>query len=583
MISHLKITDWTPEYFIGNCSDCNLILESSDALKEIPSLNDASLHNFRHQQLVRFKGMVQDMHNPEYYFQQYEIKNSQNEVNELRCGMYVDSAKCLPHEEILIDSERNKSSERHTCIVISIPGLNNWVKKGQQEELVCSNKNATSSNHKRSLDETICEPMDYLESVRKKEKVSHMDDEKMDTEDNTMQQCTFSKEYILNFPIPTDDGKACIVKIYEETAVKLNEIIEIIGFISLDPLLNTIHDLDETMTEAEMNVHHPPASLVPRLHAIKILRSVKQDIKTVPQIMFKAELIRCELHRILSQLLFGDHLAADYLICHLLSSIYMRRDHFCLGTYPLNITHFPAVEYKEFPKKLYKFITLLTEKSHLLEITLKNLNDLTLSPKKDYECNRLTSGVLQLSNNTHLVIDETGLTIGKISQAGRENYNALCDLVNFQKVTYDFKFYKMDYETDIPVLILSEAKSFIPCETQVVLKTDSESKNIYPQIMEIAEQYLKDENRLASIRQYLEVVRDIKFEFNDEDVIKEIQNDFVQMKEINKTADNLHSLMVLARLLSLSHGLNTLTREYWKKAVQMEVERLNRLPEKKEI
>lgn len=29
-------------------------------------------------------------------------------------------------------------------------------------------------------------------------------------------------------------------------------------------------------------------------------------------------------------------------------------------------------------------------------------------------------------------------------------------------MTYDFKFYKIEYETDIPVLILSEAKSFIP-------------------------------------------------------------------------------------------------------------------------
>ncbi|KOC64346.1 Mini-chromosome maintenance complex-binding protein [Habropoda laboriosa] len=527
--------------------------------------------------------MIQDMHNPEYYFQQYEVKNSESGMHELRCGMYADSAKCLPHEEILVESEKNKSSERHTCIVISIPGLNNWVKK-RQKESVYSSRNATSSSHKRGLDENNCETMNYLEPIRKKEKVSQMDAEKMDTtEDDTRKQCALSKEYILNFPIPIDDGKACIVKIYEETAIKLNEIIEIIGFISLDPLLNTVHDFDETMTEAEMNVHHPPTSLVPRLHAIKIIHSIKQDIKTLPQMMSKAELVRYDLRVMLSQLLFGDHLAADYLICHLLSSIYMRRDYLCLGTYPLNITHFPMVEYKEFAKELYKFIILLTEKSHLLEITLENLNDLTLSPKKDYECNRLTSGVLQLSDNTHLVIDETGLTTGEISYAGRENYNALCDLVNFQKVTYDFKFYKMDYETDIPVLILSEAKSFIPCETQVVLKIDSESKNIYPEIVGIAEQYLRDEDRLANIRQYLEVVRDVKFEFNDEDVIKEIQNDFVRLKEINKNANRLHSLMVLARLLSLSYGSNTLTRQYWKQAVQMELERLNRLPEKKEI
>lgn len=82
--------------------------------------------------------------------------------------------------------------------------------------------------------------------------------------------------------------------------------------------------------------------------------------------------------------------------------------------------------------------------------------------RKDYDCNRLTSGILQLSDNTHLVIDETGLTTGQVTPAGRENYSTICDLINFQKVTYDFKYYKMEYDTDIPVLILSETKSFIP-------------------------------------------------------------------------------------------------------------------------
>lgn len=60
------------------------------------------------------------------------------------------------------------------------------------------------------------------------------------------------------------------------------------------------------------------------------------------------------------------------------------------------------------------------------------------------------------------------------------------------------------------------------CQTQIILKIDSESENLYSQVKEIAEQYLRDENRLINIRQYLEVIRDTKFELNDEDVIKVI-------------------------------------------------------------
>lgn len=82
--------------------------------------------------------------------------------------------------------------------------------------------------------------------------------------------------------------------------------------------------------------------------------------------------------------------------------------------------------------------------------------------RKDYDCNRLASGVLQLSDNTHLVLDETKLTSGKVSPNGRKNYEAFASLISEQKVTYDFKYYTMEFQTDIPVIILSEVKSMIP-------------------------------------------------------------------------------------------------------------------------
>lgn len=58
-----------------------------------------------------------------------------------------------------------------------------------------------------------------------------------------------------------------------------------------------------------------------------------------------------------------------------------------------------------------------------------------------------------------------------------------------------------------------------------------------------------------------------------------IENDFVEMLKTEKgtTAEDMHSLMVLARLLSLSHGSLKLTIDHWKEAVQMEKERKRRL------
>lgn len=76
------------------------------------------------------------------------------------------------------------------------------------------------------------------------------------------------------------------------------------------------------MDDAEVQTHNPPASLVPRLHAVKVTEITKTIINN-PQIVSRAEAIRGDLHMVLSQLLFGDTLVADYLICHLISRMYV--------------------------------------------------------------------------------------------------------------------------------------------------------------------------------------------------------------------------------------------------------------------
>ncbi|XP_012221330.1 mini-chromosome maintenance complex-binding protein [Linepithema humile] len=577
----LEVKNWTSEYYVTNQSSCEQILENPNVLSEIPLLNNTQAHDIRDKQLVRFRGMIQDMYDPEYYFKHYEVKDMKTDESDIRCGMYTDAARCLPHEEIPFDSNKNENSERQTYIVISIPGLNNWAKEKSTNIQKSDTMAHNSNNSKRSLDENDVEEMDCSEPVTKKEKTSSDTDVDMNTDSSTKTQGILSEEHILNFPIPIDGGKACIVKIYDGTILKLNQVIDVIGFISLDPMLSTVRASEDEMNEAEVNTHNPPASLVPRLHAVKIIELTKPEIPNAPEIISKAQLIRDDLHLILTQLLFGDHLAANYLICNLLSRIYMRRDYFCLGTFPLNITNFPASKMKTFPKEFYNFLSLFVQKSHFFEVTLENLNELALIPKKDYECNRLTSGLLQLSDNTHLVIDETGLTTGELTVTGKENYKALSDVLIFQKLIYDFKYYTMEYETDIPILIFSDVKSFIPCPMQVILNVDAESENLYDQVVEAAHQYLKDENRLTNIRQYLQALRHTEFIFNEE-ITKVIQDDFVEMRSANKNigADNLHALMVFARLMSLSFGKTALDTECWKKTVQLEMERMSRLPQR---
>lgn len=124
-----------------------------------------------------------------------------------------------PHEEISFESNKNENSQRQTYVVISIPGLNQWAKeKGAEVEQSNTNVTDNNSTGKRSLNDrndndTV--EMDCSEPITKKEKVLEdtTDTNMSDSDCSTNVQSIVSKDHILNFPIPIDGGKACIVKV----------------------------------------------------------------------------------------------------------------------------------------------------------------------------------------------------------------------------------------------------------------------------------------------------------------------------------------------------------------------------------
>lgn len=80
---------------------------------------------------------------------------------------------------------------------------------------------------------------------------------------------------------------------------------------------------------------------------------------------------------------------------------------------------------------------------------------------QDYKTNRLVSGLLQLSQHVHLIVDETALTAGQLDTKGVQNLTALGNVINWQKTDYDFQYHQIEQHTNIPVLILSEGRSMI--------------------------------------------------------------------------------------------------------------------------
>lgn len=70
--------------------------------------------------------------------------------------------------------------------------------------------------------------------------------------------------------------------------------------------------------------------------------------------------------------------------------------------------------------------------------------------------------MLQLASHTQLVLDETCLEPGKLESQGIEAVMHIGNLISKQQLNVNFKFYNIDYNANIPVLILSEGKSMFP-------------------------------------------------------------------------------------------------------------------------
>ncbi|XP_069095332.1 mini-chromosome maintenance complex-binding protein isoform X1 [Pleurodeles waltl] len=598
-------------------------LKENDAVNWVPSLNDVPLHYLKPNSLVKFRCMVQDMFDPEFYMGIYETVDSLTQARVLHFGKYRDVADCGPHQEVDVNSKQTVTLERQTFYCVPVPGESLWVKEiyaSSSQARVCPSTSYTPNRQKRSYEED--EDMELHPTKQKEhpagdvqfycgrnlnENHGYGETKRLEKEAPTHQQPQVtpncSAPLNLNFPLPGEKGPACLVKVYDNwDGLKVNDVLEVYGILSVDPVLSGLHeDRDSTSallnpaecmdTAEEQRVHSPPASLVPRIHAIQmhrvqhfnpLLPSSIHDQESKPLVSnFMSELssVRAELLGFLTHALLGDGLAAEYLILHLISTVYSRRDVLPLGKFTLNLSGCPRNS--AFTELLYRVLQQLVPASYHLRMTIQNMNELKFIPRKDYTANRLVSGLLQLAGNTSLMVDETALEQGQLDTLGVHNITALGNLITWQKVDYDFSFHRMEFRSNVNVLITSESKSLLPSDCQVHLQPQIIPPNMEEYMVSLLAAVLP--STLNKFRMYVSLLRLMDYSISDE-VTKAVEDDFVEMRKYDPqsiTADDLHRMLVVARLLSLSAGQTTLSRERWLRAKQMEMLRKSRLDQQR--
>ena len=434
------------------------------------------------------------------------------------------------------------------------------------------------------------------------------------------------------FRNPNEGKVPCLLKVYENGGgldkVKLNEVVEVVGILSCDPRLtifeNGQYEEGEEVTEEDI-VNNPPASKVPRIHVIagkqvncyqnalecltpSFLGALARRRENVPgggegltdfrQDPRRLGVLRERVISLLAKALRGDKLAAEYLLLHLLSNTQREGGHSqqLVGKHALNIFYKKKrnssnnnnneneneaeanLLMKEFVREVNEMLVQLVPRCQTLGISLQKLNEKPLWPRKDYKVNRLLGGPLLLADRTHLVLDETELTTGQLQAAGLLNYNCLKHLMTFQSMEVDFQFYKLPIHCNIPILVLSEEKSLLPCDTTIPLQPTEEERplggsSVFAQAMAS----LRADD-LAELRFYLCSIQMLEYSIPS-DVSDYLQQEFVQQRQKDPqsaNADSFHRSLTLSRLMTQSYGEKELSVQHWRRIGAMEEARKQR-------
>jgi hypothetical protein len=348
------------------------MFSTAEAVAKIPSLNTTPVEQLRPGGLVRFRCMVQDVQDPEYYMGTFQQTNVLTGEKSLATAKYRDAIP--PQSEPMEDV---RPQERLPLYCVSVPGESAWAAEthagpGALAPATPAAEHPPSSRGKRSMDsEDESEPVVQPSPPRLRASTTKAGEPR--TSGAAVQSSpkaaagpgTAFPRREANRPIAGSGGVSCLVKVYDEAAasIRVHETFEFVGILSVAPELAFPCAPCDSGADAWVDgiEHTVPYSELPRLHAVFYRKVdpntepiVRQQLLPLPPAAdsggaFPLEpalevlapqipVLRETFINTASAALGGDRLAAEYLLLHCLSRIYARVEDLCLGQFCLNIT-----------------------------------------------------------------------------------------------------------------------------------------------------------------------------------------------------------------------------------------------------
>ncbi|KAL1823930.1 hypothetical protein ACET3Z_010708 [Daucus carota] len=537
-----------------------LFNQPSPPVSSIPILDRTTLPHLQTNTLVRYRGMIQDMLGNEFYV------GAHKDGGTWTTNKFTDVSH-LP-SEALSDS---RIWERRLLYCVPVPGQNIWAET--YSDFVTSPCLNNTSPHGEKRPREDCADMDiqasdqdFQDSTCMKKMRENMHSSQLCPKERISEGSTSNSDMVPNFDIKS---LPCVVKIYDtpESELKLNDVIEFVGLLTFDPKLaaddDTFDELSDGLCEDAL-IHLPP-SKVPRLHCIVHQKLTSHDFLSGSLILEpKSSMVKGVRESLLGHLtsvLGNDELAAHFMLLHLLSGVHTRVGLVAVGKLSLNLTCFNKEILTVFGNRIKAAVANLVPFTMCMPLTIDHLNSVSLAPSKDYNTNRLVPGLLQLTEGTHLTVDETQLQTGTLNSVGVENIRLLKILLESQKVDYDFKYYKMEMEADTQVLILSEGKSnILPADVILPFRPQP------PRVSDCV-----DMEALKAWRCYLATFRSLQHSI-DSEMQKRVEDDLVAARQANRSlgSSDFSRLLTMGRLVSMSFGETCLSLEHWQMVKELE-------------
>ena len=357
------------------------MFSSAEALARIPSLNATPVEQLRPGTLVRYRCMVQDVQDPEFYMALFQQTNVHTGEKILMTGKYRDAMPPQSEPAPVADGEDEGKNvqQRVPLYCVPVPGETKWaadVCTKASAAAVAATAEPAKPRAKRGMSDEA-EPVVQPSPPRQRPATgaapeAASEPQPMDQDATAAPPapsapsatgiCPPCKPALpqreANFPIAETDGTPCLVKVYGEAGeqIRVHQTLEFVGVLSVAPQLAGFGREEEFTDGIEQTV---PYSELPRLHAL-FHRPV--DLVTEAVVLQNAPLaaaagglsfpieharaalapqlpaLRESFITVATAALGGDRLTAEYLLLHCISRIYHRIGGMCIGQFGLNIS-----------------------------------------------------------------------------------------------------------------------------------------------------------------------------------------------------------------------------------------------------